>query len=126
MKITNIKRPWQKTTQRRYNPDKRYQSQSWKKAREIHKSKNTTVTNEQFTIICQLNPLLTYTKGTISNHFCIDCYLEGKLKPMKVVDHKVRVKDGADFYNDENYQSLCEVHHNKKSANEGNQLRKKQ
>jgi hypothetical protein len=50
--------------------------------------------------------------------FCIECYKEGKLKPMHTVDHNKRVKDGADFYDDTNYRSLCESHHARKSAKE--------
>lgn len=118
MNIKSIKRPWIKEEQRRYNRDPRYNTQSWRNAREIHKSKSTTVTPEEFKIILSINPSLSYTNGTISNTFCIQCYKEGKLKPMHTVDHDKRVKDGADFYDDSNYRSLCEHHHAVKSAKE--------
>lgn len=118
MKVNNIKRPWVKEGQRRYNKDPRYNSQSWRNAREIHKSKSTTVSAIEFSKIVAINPALQYTKGTISNTFCIPCYKEGKLKPMHTVDHTKRVKDGADFYDSNNYESQCSHHHAVKSAKE--------
>lgn len=118
MEIKLIKRPWQKQGQRRYNKDPRYNTQSWRDAREIHKSKSTTVSPEEFKKIVDINPSLRYTNGTISNMFCIPCYKEGKLKPMHTVDHSKRVKDGADFYDSSNYESQCMHHHAVKSAKE--------
>lgn len=118
MNIEFKKRPWEPRTQTRYNPDKRYQGASWQKTKKIHKSKSTTVTKEEFDRILEINPKLAYTNGTISNLFCIDCYKEGRLKEMHTVDHHVRVKDGADFYDEDNLRSLCESHHARKSAKE--------
>lgn len=103
MKVNNIRRPWQKETQRRYNRDARYQSQAWVRAKKAHKLGST------------LMPDGTY----LSNTLCYDCYIESKKHtPMHTVDHHVRVKDGADFYDTSNYRSLCEHHHAVKSAKE--------
>lgn len=118
MKINAIKRPWETTSQRRYNPDPRYQSGSWQKARKVHKAGSTKVTPQEWENILEINPGLSYMNATISNTFCIDCFKEGKLKPMTTVDHNVRVKDGADFYDHSNYRSLCTHHHAVKSAKE--------
>ena len=49
---------------------------------------------------------------------CCECEKEGMITPATVVDHKVRVNDGGDKYDDSNLQSMCEFHHNKKSAAE--------
>ena|SRR6478736_5284425 len=118
MNIKPIKRPWQKKGQTRYNKDPRYNSQSWRNARAIHISKSTTVSPEEYEKLIVINPTLSYTNGTISNTFCIPCYKEGKLKPMHTVDHTIRVKDGADFYDHTNYESQCAHHHAVKSAKE--------
>lgn len=126
--VTNeTKRPWNKKHSQgnRYNADPRYHTPQWRKARKAHILSNTTVTREQFVRLVTINPSLVYTNGTISNAFCIQCYLEGKLKSMHTVDHNERVKDGADFYEQSNYQSLCEHHHAQKSAREGNKQKEK-
>lgn len=127
MVVQETNRPWNKKHNQgnRYAPDPRYHTPQWRKARKAHILGNTTVTREQFTQLIQINPSLSYTNGTISNTFCIQCYLEGKLKSMHTVDHRERVKDGADFYDASKYQSLCESHHASKSANEGNKQRKR-
>lgn len=100
MKINTIKRPGESKGQRRYNPDSRYQSASWKKAKKAHK--------------------LGYTQMPdgfmLSNTLCYNCY--PKLTPMHTVDHHVRVKDGADFWDTSNYRSLCKSCHARKSAKE--------
>lgn len=81
MKINSIKRPWIKEGQRRYAPDPRYQSSTWKKYVRAHKQGFTRMPDGFM----------------LSNLLCYDCYLEGKTTPMNVVDHHTRVKDGADF-----------------------------
>ncbi len=114
-----------KRSQTRYNADSFYQSAEWRKARKNHLSGSTTVTPEQFNKILQINPTLRYTNGTISNHFCLECYKEGRLKEGNQVDHITRIKEGGDRTDGKNLQTLCDPHHAKKSAKEGNQRHKK-
>jgi hypothetical protein len=103
LRIESIKRPWSKETQRRYNRDPRYNSPAWKQAVRVHKQGTTTLPNGE----------------TISNAICYDCYVESKkVTPMHTVDHHIRVKDGADFWDSSNYRSLCSHHHAVKSAKE--------
>lgn len=73
------------------NRDPRYKTQRWVKSRAHHAAKN---------------PL------------CADCLLEGRVVPMKIVDHVEEVKDGGDFFNPKNFRSLCTEHHNRKTADE--------
>lgn len=104
MKIEMVKRPWQKGNGQRFNPDPFYQSQAWKSTRKAFIAGQTTLPNGM----------------RVSNTLCIECFLKGVITPMYVVDHKVRIKDGGDRTDLNNLQSLCESHHNSKSANEGN------
>lgn len=50
--------------------------------------------------------------------FCVACEQEGVLTPANTLDHKIRVKDGADFWDRSNYQGLCSRHHAIKSRSE--------
>jgi hypothetical protein len=129
MNIPTIKRPWIKPSKQgnRYNPDPRYQSTRWKVARKAFRMGHTRVTVEQFSRIITINPVLSYTKGLVSNEFCFECYLEGKLMPGSNTDHNNRAKDdGVDFWDQTNWRTLCDPHHARKSAKEGNELKKKQ
>lgn len=107
MEIKTIHRPWQKSYGTRTDHDKRYNGQQWKKTREIHKLGFTEWNGQK-----------------VSNTLCIECFKKGRIVPMHTVDHIIRVKDGADFYDLDNFQSLCLTCHNRKSAIEGNQLKK--
>lgn len=102
MKIENIKRPWQKETQRRYNPDPFYQSQEWKRTKQSFKLGVTELPDGR----------------VVSNTMCIECYKEGKVKAGHSIDHIVRIKDGGSRTDHKNLQNLCEHHHAVKSAKE--------
>lgn len=48
--------------------------------------------------------------------FCVECLKENKLTKATVVDHIVPHRgDRILFWNESNWQSLCEHHHNKKT-----------
>ena len=110
MEIKHIHRPWQKKHNQgtRYNRDPYYQSSAWKNNRKAFREGFTEVNGFR-----------------LSNKYCIDCYKESRKQiPGKHTDHKKRRKDGG---SDEhtNLQTQCDHHHAVKSANEGNELRKK-
>lgn len=62
----------------------------------------------------------------VSNKLCIMCFKEGHIKEGRVVDHIVAIKDEGSATDKANMQSLCDSHHNAKSAREGNERRRKQ
>jgi len=72
---------------------KKYNSTRWRKARR-HQLKNS--------------PL------------CSECENNGKSTLAKVVDHKIPVSQGGDFWEPKNHNSLCTSCHNSKSAAESN------
>jgi len=49
---------------------------------------------------------------------CARCEIMGVVKAATVVDHIVRAKDGGDFYERQNLQSLCTSCHAVKSGRE--------
>lgn len=49
---------------------------------------------------------------------CVQCKSHGLVTAGTVVDHVVRYKEGDDFFNQNNWQTLCATHHNQKSAAE--------
>lgn len=53
-----------------------------------------------------------------SNPLCVHCQREGIITAVYVVDHIVPINSGGEQFDDSNSQSLCEMHHNKKSASE--------
>lgn len=50
---------------------------------------------------------------------CRECKKQGKVKEATVVDHIIPIEEGGPRYDMLNLQSLCESHHNQKSAKEG-------
>jgi 5-methylcytosine-specific restriction protein A len=51
---------------------------------------------------------------------CVVCESEGRIEPATVVDHIIPHKgDWRVFWDESNWQSLCEHHHNQKTAREG-------
>ena len=54
------------------------------------------------------------------NPLCVQCQKKGIIKPAKVVDHIIRIKDGGANLDKRNLQSLCARCHNSKSAKERN------
>lgn len=66
-----------------------YNSRAWRKAAKLHKAKN---------------PL------------CIECKKEDIITPVQITDHITPVDKGGDKWNENNLQSLCHKHHNKKSG----------
>jgi hypothetical protein len=110
MQINSKPRPWEKNKRQgtRYNPDPYYQSPQWKHNRASFRRGTTEVNGIQ-----------------LSNKYCIDCFKEsGKLIPGSNTDHKKRRKEGGSDEHD-NLQTQCDTHHAKKSAMEGNELRRK-
>lgn len=53
-----------------------------------------------------------------NNPLCCECEEKGLFKPAKVTDHKHPVSKGGDFWDTNNFQSLCISCHNSKSAKE--------
>ena len=53
------------------------------------------------------------------NPECVECNKENRVGPADVADHIVRIEDGGEKYNENNIQSLCNFHHNRKSGKEG-------
>lgn len=110
MVTSNIKRPWQKKHKQgtRYNRDPYYQSTTWKNNRKAFRAGHTE-----------------HEGVKVSNIYCIECYkLTKKFVEGSNTDHIVRRKDGGSD-DHSNLQTLCDNHHAVKSANEGNELRKK-
>tara|TARA_R100001443_G_C3347860_1_gene176103 strand:+ start:1329 stop:1661 length:333 start_codon:yes stop_codon:yes gene_type:complete len=58
------------------------------------------------------------------NPICRICEYEGKIKSATVVDHIRPITMGGKEFDIKNLQSLCESHHNAKSAREGHERRK--
>jgi len=53
------------------------------------------------------------------NPLCVECLKEGKVTPATVVDHiKPHHGDKELFWDRNNWQALCEYHHNVKTAKE--------
>jgi 5-methylcytosine-specific restriction endonuclease McrA len=104
MKIKRTDLPWAKISTRS-NPDPFYKSPTWKKTRQAFKLGSTQLPDGR----------------QVPNHLCIDCYKEGKITSMYVVDHIVRIKDGGSKTDMRNLQGLCEHHHAIKSSAEGKQ-----
>jgi len=51
------------------------------------------------------------------NPLCVKCLKEGKTTPVTVVDHIEPHRGDYDkFWNEDNFQSLCESCHNRKTA----------
>ena len=98
--VTKVKRPWipEKPKQSKWsNPtyngitNKDYSKAPWRHARQRQLDKQ---------------PL------------CEECYKNGRLVDATVVDHKVPVRLGGEFMDEDNHVSLCESCHNRKSAKE--------
>lgn len=102
MKIDNVKRPWLKNTQRRYNKDPFYTSTEWIRTKASFKLGVTQLPDGRI----------------VSNMYCLECFKEGKTKAGHSIDHIVRIKDGGSRTDHSNLQNLCEHHHASKSAKE--------
>ena len=51
------------------------------------------------------------------NPLCFECLKEGRIEPATVVDHiEPHRGDNEKFWNEDNFQSLCERCHNRKTA----------
>ena len=55
---------------------------------------------------------------------CRACTAKGRVTPATIVDHIVPYRDGSDFFDATNHQSLCSSCHARKSAQEGHARRK--
>lgn len=90
------RRPWQPAPQKReYAPhaarDSRYDTARWQAARKAQIAR------------CPL---------------CAECTKQGRTTPATVCDHITPVRLGGAFYDTNNHQSLCNPHHQAKSASE--------
>ena len=54
----------------------------------------------------------------ILNPVCEMCDHHGMSRRATVVDHIIEIKDGGDTFDFDNLQSLCDMHHNKKTGKE--------
>lgn len=108
MQIKSIKRPWDKKTQTRYNPDPFYQSPSWKRKVDF-----VWLRDKSLCQLClQQNIIHPLERGTKD------------INKQGTVDHKIqRINGGSDEY--DNLWLIGSNHHASKSANEGNKSRKK-
>jgi 5-methylcytosine-specific restriction protein A len=50
------------------------------------------------------------------NPLCVQCDKNGIVTTVKVVDHIIPINKGGERLNEQNFQSLCESCHNKKSS----------
>lgn len=54
----------------------------------------------------------------LRNPVCIECREMGQAAPARIVDHIVPIKQGGEALAQDNLQSLCQAHHNRKTAGE--------
>jgi 5-methylcytosine-specific restriction protein A len=54
----------------------------------------------------------------IQNPLCRICEQEGRATIATVVDHVVSIKSGGSFWDPNNHQPLCKMHHDQKTAKE--------
>ena len=54
----------------------------------------------------------------VRNPMCVHCKREGIDKFGTVIDHIIPISKGGEKLNPTNFQTLCESHHNSKSAKE--------
>ena len=59
------------------------------------------------------------------NPVCVICLKKDIITPANVVDHIKPIAEGGEALDVNNLQSLCTMHHNQKSAREGNARRYK-
>lgn len=108
MNIWTIKRPWVKSYSKK-KIDPWYQSPEWKHTRAAFREGTTFVNGIH-----------------LSNKYCILCFTEkGRYVPGSHCDHKQAIQDGGSRTDHSNLQTLCTSHHNRKSAIEGNNRRRK-
>ena len=50
------------------------------------------------------------------NPICKWCEEEGRVTTGQIVDHIIEIKDGGETLSLDNLQTLCQVHHNQKTA----------
>ena len=54
-----------------------------------------------------------------NNPLCCECEKESRVEQATVVDHRIPVRSGkVDFWDETNWQALCETHHNQKRNHE--------
>lgn len=60
----------------------------------------------------------------VNHPLCVMCEAKGKLTPSQCVDHIVAVedKDDLNFWNEDNWQALCNECHSRKTAKEDGAL----
>lgn len=107
MIINKIKRPWHREYADRPKQSF-YRTPEWRKLRQAFITSNSTLSDGR----------------TIPNAICRSCYLEGRTEPVHTVDHIHRIRDGGDPLDWNNLQSLCKMHHDRKSSQEGHDVLK--
>ena len=51
----------------------------------------------------------------LRNPLCIECLHEGTTKEATVLDHIIPISKGGDSWDNNNFQALCAIHHNRKT-----------
>ncbi len=90
-----------------------------------HSENSLYQTPDWKTVRADFKGLFTFVGGhELSNAFCVECFKSKReLVPMYAVDHIISIKDGGARFDFFNLQSLCQSHHQSKSAKEGNKRR---
>lgn len=108
MEIKSISRPWIKQAKRNKGKnDAFYQSSTWRNTKKSFKASEPTI---------QLKPIFGIP---YDNHYCADCWEEGKINSEKIeIDHVLAIDDGGDETDQSNLRSRCHKHHNRKTHEE--------
>jgi 5-methylcytosine-specific restriction protein A len=104
MKINKVTRPWHREYHARQKQPF-YSSPEWRKLRQAFITSTSNLPDGR----------------TLPNSICKQCYLEGRTEPVHTVDHIQRIRDGGDPLDWNNLQSLCRMHHDRKSSQEGHE-----
>lgn len=108
MKINKPIRPWHKNPYRKREYVSFYHSTAWRKLRTAFISSTSTLDDGRI----------------VSNAYCRECFINGKLTEAHTIDHIHRIRDGGDAFEWSNLQSLCRSCHDRKSSREGHEAKR--
>lgn len=108
MKINKLTTPWHKRPYRKRDYVTFYHTPAWRKLRAAFINSTSTLPDGRI----------------VSNAYCRQCYLSGKLVEAHTIDHINRIRDGGDSYDWANLQSLCRPCHDRKSSREGHEAKR--
>ncbi len=97
-KTKSIKRPWIAKEESKTTSSDFYRSKEWRKLRAIHLSKEP---------------------------FCRDCKKEGRIIQGRIVDHIHEINQGGGALDENNLQTLCQTHHNRKTKKNETRIKNK-